>query len=105
MGPAGAFIAVSAAAVEAGGPALLATLVVVSSLLPFALAMKLPSMQRLLTPTVSATMLMLIPVTVMPSVLSLLAEAPLGAHQLAAPLSADHGRGCRHGHRCGIWPV
>ena len=88
MGPAGAYIAVSAAAVEAGGPALLATLVVVSSLLPLTLAMKLPALQRLLTPTVSATVLMLIPVTVMPSVFSLLAEAPPGTHELAVPLSA-----------------
>ncbi len=88
MGPSGAYIAVSAAAVAAGGPALLATLVVVSSVLPLLLAARLPLFQRLLTPTVSATVLMLIPVTVMPAVFGLLAAVPEGSSGAAAPLSA-----------------
>lgn len=88
MGPSGAFIAVCAAAVAQGGPALLATLVVVSSVLPLLLAARLPLFQRLLTPTVSATVLMLIPVTVMPAVFGLLAAVPEETSGAAAALSA-----------------
>ena len=88
MGPTGAYIAVCVAAVETGGPALLATLVVVSSALPLVLAVQLPLFQRLLTPTVSAAVLMLIPVSVMPAVFGLLNAVPTGSTGLAAPLSA-----------------
>ena len=88
MGPTGAYIAVCIAAVAVGGPALLATLVVVSAVLPLVFAARLPLFQRLLTPTVSATVLMLIPVTVMPAVFGLLTAVPPGAPDMAAPLSA-----------------
>ena len=88
MGPTGAYIAVCVAAVAEGGPALLATLVIVSSVLPLVLAARLPLFQRLLTPTVSATVLMLIPVTVMPAVFGLLTAVPAGTPAMAAPLSA-----------------
>ena len=88
MGPTGAYIAVCVAAVSVGGPALLATLVVVSSLLPLVLAARLPLFQSLLTPTVSATVLMLIPVTVMPAVFGLLNATAAGTPDMAAPLSA-----------------
>ena len=88
MGPTGAYIAVCVAAVAVGGPALLATLVVASAVLPLVLAARLPLFQRLLTPTVSATVLMLIPVTVMPAVFGLLTAVPAGAPGMAAPLSA-----------------
>ena len=88
MGPTGAYIAVCATAVATGGPALLATLVVASSALPLVLAARLPLFQRLLTPTVSATVLMLIPVTVMPAVFGLLGAVPADTPSMAAPLSA-----------------
>ena len=83
-----AYISVCIAAVSAGGPALLATLVVVSSLVPFVLSARLSLFQRILTPTVSGTVIMLIPVTVMPAVFELLADVPTGSAALAAPLSA-----------------
>ena len=88
MGPSGAYIAVGVVAVAAGGPALLATLVVASSILSLVLAARLPLFQRLLTPTVSATVLMLIPATVMPEVFGLLTAVPAGTPGMAAPLSA-----------------
>ena len=53
MGASGAFIAVCIAAVSAGGSALLATLVVVSSFVPLVLSARLSLFQRVLTPTVS----------------------------------------------------
>ena len=88
MGASGAFIAVCISAVSAGGPALLATLVVVSSFVPLVLSARLSLFQRVLTPTVSGTVIMLIPVTVMPAVFDLLAAVPEGSPALAAPLSA-----------------
>lgn len=88
MGTSGAFIAVSIAAIAAGGPALLATLVVISSLIQFVLATHLVWVRKIFTPTVAGTVIMLIAVTVMPIVFSMLKEVPDDAHQLASPLSA-----------------
>ena len=59
-GPAVAFIGVSVAALAAGGPALLAALVLVSSLLPIAISARLSLFRRLLTPTIVGTVNMLI---------------------------------------------
>ena len=88
MGASGAFIAVCINAVAAGGPALLATLVVISSLVPLLISVRLALFQRILTPTVSGTVIMLIPVTVMPAVFKLLGDVPADSAPLAAPLSA-----------------
>ena len=83
-----AFISVCISAVSAGGPALLATLVLVSSVVPLVLSARLSLFQRVLTPTVSGTVIMLIPVTVMPAAFDLLAAVPEGTPAPAAPLSA-----------------
>ena len=88
MGTSGAFIAVCISAIAEGGPAMLATLIVVSSLFQFALSARLSLFRRVLTPTVAGTVIMLIPVTVMPIIFDLLKNVPDGAPQLAAPLSA-----------------
>ena len=87
MGTSGAFIAVCVTAIAEGGPAMLATLVVISSLFQFALSARLSLFRRILTPTVAGTVIMLIPVTVMPIVFDLLKDAP-GGIPAAAPLSA-----------------
>ena len=88
MGTSGAFIAVCIAALAKGGPAMLATLVFISSLFQFALSERLSLFRRILTPTVAGTVIMLIAVTVMPIVFNMLKEAPKDAPALAAPLSA-----------------
>ena len=88
MGTSGAFIAICAAAIAKGGPAMLATLVAVSSLFQFALAARLSLFRRILTPTVAGTVIMLIPVTVMPIVFSMLDQVPEGSSAAAGPLSA-----------------
>ena len=85
---AGAFIAICVTAIAAGGPAMLATLVVISSLFQFALSWRLSLLRRILTPTVAGTVIMLIPVTVMPIVFDGLTDVPDGVPALAAPLSA-----------------
>ena len=88
MGTSGAFIAICVGAIAQGGPAMLATLVVISSLFQFLLAWRLSLLRRILTPTVAGTVIMLIPVTVMPIVFSMLAQVPENTPTLAAPLSA-----------------
>ena len=88
MGTSGAFIAVCVAALAKGGPAMLATLVVISSLFQFALAARLSLLRRVLTPTVAGTVIMLIAVTVMPIVFDMLTQVRAGAAPLSAPVSA-----------------
>ena len=88
MGTSGAFIAVCIAALARGGPGMLATLVLASSLFQFVLSERLSLFRRVLTPTVAGTVIMLIAVTVMPIVFKMLSDVPKGAPALAAPLSA-----------------
>ena len=88
MGPSGAFIAVAITALVEGGPALLATLVLLSSLAQFRIARRLYTLRRLITPTVSSTVIMLIPVTLAPVIFDLFAQTPTAASAAAAPLAA-----------------
>lgn len=88
MGTSGAFIAVCITAVAEGGPALMAILVLIASIVPILLSARLSLFQRILTPSVSGTVVMLIPVTVMPAVFDLLSAVPAETPTLAAALSA-----------------
>ena len=88
MGTSGVFIAVSVAALQLGGPALLATLIVASSLFQFLISTRLSLLRRVITPTVAGTVVMLIAVTVMPIGFGLSFETPEGAAPEAAPLTA-----------------
>ena len=87
-GPSPIFIAICIAALAEGGPALMASLVVVGSLMQFALAAWLPLLRRVITPVVSGTAIMLIASTIVPIALNLLDEVPEGAPTEAAPLIA-----------------
>ena len=82
------FIAVCAEALIQGGPGLLATLVVISALAQAALSARLALLHRVLTPVVTGTVVMLLPVSVMPILFRMLNELPPGAPAHAAPLSA-----------------
>ena len=88
MGTSGAFIAICVTALAQGGPAMLATLVVISSLFQFALSNRLSLLRRILTPTVAGTVIMLIAVTVMPIVFDMLTEVPESSPGPGAALSA-----------------
>ena len=88
MGTSGAFIAICVTALAQGGPAMLATLVVISSLFQFALSNRLSLLRRILTPTVAGTVIMLIAVTVMPIVFDMLSEVPEGGPTSGAAWSA-----------------
>ena len=78
MGTSGAFISVCITAIAEGGPGMLATLVVISSLFQFALASRLSLFRRIFTPTVAGTVIMLIPVAVMPIIFKMLGDVPKG---------------------------
>ena len=88
MGTSGAFIAVCVAALAAGGPSLMASLIVVSSLFQFALAARLSLLRRVFTPLVSGTVVMLIAVTVAPVLFDTMADVPDGTVGAAAPVAA-----------------
>ncbi|MDE2817692.1 MAG: purine/pyrimidine permease [Chloroflexota bacterium] len=88
MGTSGAFIAVCAAALKLGGPATMASLIVISALFQFLLAARLSWLRRIFTPIVTGTVIMLIAATVMPIVFDTLADVPEGSPQAAAPVSA-----------------
>lgn len=90
MGTSGAFIAISIEAVKAGGLALLATLVVVSSLIQFLFSHHLGRLRNIITPTVGGTVIMLIAVTVFPIAFKMINTQPEGLpeHSLAGPLTA-----------------
>ncbi|MCY4560360.1 MAG: hypothetical protein OXF79_29175 [Chloroflexi bacterium] len=88
MGTSGAFFAVCVAALIQGGPALMASLVVVSALFQFALAARLSVLRSVFTPVVSGTVIMLIAATIMPIVFDMLSDAPEGTASMAPPLVA-----------------
>ena len=88
IGPASAAIAVTTDALKAGGSALLALLAATASLFQFAFAMRMSLLRRLLTPTVSGTALMLIPVTVIPIMFGMLDDVPAEYPATAAPACA-----------------
>ena len=87
MGTSAAFIAVCVAALAEGGPALLATLVLIAALFQFGLAARLAWLRRLITPTVAGVVIMLIAVTVMPVVFDMLEDVPAGTTPIAGPVS------------------
>ena len=88
MGTLGAFIAVCVSALVKGGPATMASLIIVSSLFQFVLASRLSLLRRIFTPVVTGTVIMLIAVTVMPIVFDTLVDVPDGAPRAAAPAAA-----------------
>ena len=88
MGTSGAFIAVCVAALVKGGPATMASLIVVSSLFQFALAARLSLLRRIFTPVVAGTVIMLIAATVMPIVFDSLTDVPDGTSRAAAPVAS-----------------
>ena len=88
MGTSGAFIAVCVTALVEGGPALMASLIVVSSLIQFVLASRLALFRRIFTPVIAGTVIMLIAVTVMPIVFETARDVPEGAPANSALVTA-----------------
>ena len=70
-------------AVEAGGPALAASLAVTSSLLQLAMAAGLARLRRLITPVVAGVAFMMISLSAMPIAMRRISDVPEGASELA----------------------
>ena len=87
-GTSGAFIGVCVAALVEGGPALMASLIAVSSLVYFQSAQNLAPLRRVFSPAVSGTVIMLVAATVLPVVFETLREVPDDVPEEAAPLVA-----------------
>ena len=87
MGSSGAAIGVAVLALRAGGPPLLATLVIASAIFQFALAARLAVLRRICTPVVSGTLMALIAVTIMPMGFAMMERVPPGAPAAAAPVT------------------
>ena len=83
-----AFIAICIAALVAGGPAVLSSLIVVSALIQFVFISRLSWLRRVITPVVAGTVLMLLAATIMTVVLSRLSDLPKGVPPAAAPILA-----------------
>ena len=95
---------------QRSGPGLLVTLVVISALLQFMLSARIVWFRRILTPTISGTVLMLVPVCTMSTVFGLLTDVPDGKPGYAAQgavrrrpgnapvllLRGTRGEGARH---------
>ena len=64
------FLAVSALALEVGGPGLLASLLIASTLVQSVLTLRLASLRRIFTQTVSGVVIMLVAVSAMPFIIS-----------------------------------
>ena len=88
MGVTPNYIPLSVLALDEGGPAMLASLMVVSGLFFLAIATRLPQLRRVITPTVSGTVLMLIAVMVLPICLDRFGEVPEGAAAFTGPCVA-----------------
>ena len=72
------FLAVCALALSVGGPGLLASLVVVSTLVQSILTLRLASLRRIFTQTVSGIVVMLVAVSAMPFIISRAVTPPEG---------------------------
>ena len=83
MGTSAAFIAVCVAALVKAGPATMALLIIVSSLVQFLLAARLSLLRRIFTPTVAGTVIMLIAATVIPIVFDSFDDVPEGTDSIA----------------------
>ena len=80
------YLPVTRLALAQGGPAVMASLVIVSSLVQFLLSAWLPLLRRIVTPVVSGTVLLLVAVVTIPIAFERVAdvpeEAPAGAEML-----------------------
>ena len=86
--PAAMFIAIMVVTITTAGLETFASLMVVCSVLQIALAWWLPTLRRIITPTVSGTVTMLIAVSVLPIAFDSVGDLPAGAPSAAGPAIA-----------------
>ena len=86
--PAAMFIAIMVGTISAAGPATFASLMVLCSVIQVALAWWLPMLRRIITPTVSGTVTMLVAVSVLPIAFDTVQDLPPDAPTFAGPAIA-----------------
>lgn len=86
--PAAMFIAIMVGTITAAGPATYASLLVVCSIIQVALAWWLPILRRIITPTVSGVVTMLVAVSVLPIAFDSVQDLPAGAPAVSGPAIA-----------------
>lgn len=82
------YIAVSVIALAEGGPTMVASLIVLSAVFYCAIAMWLPLLRKIITPTVAGTVLMLIAAITLPFAIDLINKVPEGAPSFAGTVTA-----------------
>ena len=82
------YIAVSIIALTQGGPAMLASLIAVSAIFYCAIALWLPMLRRIITPTVAGTVLVLIAAITLPFAVNLIRTVPDNAPSFAGTTAA-----------------
>lgn len=82
------YIAVSIIALAEGGPTMVASLIVISAIFYYAVAMWLPLLRNIITPTVAGTVLMLIAAVTLPFAINLINEFPANAPSLSGATTA-----------------
>ena len=88
MGTSPTFLVICVLAMDAGGPAMMATLIVASAACYFLLAAQLSTLRRVITPLVSGVVIMLLAAMAAPIVFRMLANVPDSTPDVAAPLTA-----------------
>ena len=88
MGVHPAFIPVCVIALQAGGPVLMSSLIIVSSLCQFVLTPHISLLRRVVTPAVSGTLIMLVAVISIGPIFGLLEDAPKGTPAAYGPIIA-----------------
>ena len=82
------YIAVSVIALTEGGPTTVASLIVLSAVFYCAIAMWLPLLRQIITPTVAGTVLMLIAAVTLPFAIDLINKVPESAPSFAGTVTA-----------------
>ena len=85
MGTSPTFLVVCVLAMEAGGPAMMGTLIVASSVFYFLLAAQLSTLRRVITPLVAGVVIMLLAAMVAPIVFGMMGDVPDSTPVAAAP--------------------
>ena len=88
MGTSSTFLIVCVLALESGGPSLMATLIVLSSVFYFLLAWRLSLLRRVITPLVSGVVIMLLAAMAAPIIFKMIANVPENTTSMAAPIIA-----------------
>ena len=88
MGTSSTFLIVCILALESGGPSLMATLIVLSSIFYFLLAWRLSLLRRVITPLVSGVVIMLLAAMAVPIIFDMIGNVPENTTSRAAPIVA-----------------